>query len=185
MQKCLVPSVYDLENSGLSNNPDQTKSVIHAYVTSKLDGNNALLAGPVDSRKGLKEKLQLVQNAAAKVIKKANKHDHVTQFLRELHWLPISKRIIFKILLLVFKSLNGMGPVYLKELLTFYEPKRDGLRYDPLSLRRPETHLVTYGDRSFRATAAVEWNKLPTTIRSAKTVQQFKKNLKTYLFTVK
>ena len=164
---------------------DQTKSVIHAYVTSKLDGNNALLAGPVESRKGLKEKLQLVQNAAAKVIKKADKRGHVTQFLRELHWLPIRKRIIFKLLLLVFKSLNGMGPVYLKELLTFYEPKRKGLRYDPLSLQRPETNLVTYGDRSFRATAALEWNKLPTKIRSAKTIQQFKRELKTHLFNVK
>ena len=72
---------------------DQTKSIVHAYVTSKLDGNNALLGGHIESRKGLKRKLRL--------IKHTRKYDHVTQHLHELHWLPISKRIIFKVLLLV------------------------------------------------------------------------------------
>ena len=161
---------------------DQTKSIVHAYVTSKLDGNNALLGGHIESRKGLKRKLQLVQNAAVRLIKHTRKYDHVTQHLHELHWLPISKRIIFKVLLLVYKSLKGIGPVYLKDLLTLYKPKRQGLRYDPLSLTVPNTNLIKYGDRSFRATAALEWNKLPTKIRLARTVEQFKRELKTHLF---
>ena len=44
----------------------------------------------------------------------------------------------------VYKSLNGMGPVYLRDLLAYYNPKRDGLRHDPLSRGVPETELVTY-----------------------------------------
>ena len=71
---------------------DQRKSVVHAYVTPKLDGNNALQVGP--RREYLIDKLQLVQNAAAKIITKSRKFDHVTPLLRQLHWLPISKRIL-------------------------------------------------------------------------------------------
>ena len=161
-------------------NDEQTKSVVHAFVTSKLDGNNALLMGP--RRDHLINKLQLIQNAAAKIVTKSNKYDHVTPLLHQLHWLPISKRIIFKVLLLAFKSLNGMGPIYLRELLAYHKPKRDGLRHDPLSLEVPRTVRVTYGDRTFRAVAAKAWNKLPRKIRAAETVDHFKAELKTYLF---
>ena len=159
---------------------DQTKSVVHAYVTPKLDGNNALLLGP--RREYLIDKLQLVQNAAAKIITKSRKFDHVTPLLHQLHWLPISKRITFKVLLLVYKSLNDMGPVYLRDLLIFYKPKREGLRHDPLSLEVPGTELVTYGDRTFRVIAAKAWNQLPKKIRTAETVDRFKADLKTHLF---
>ena len=159
---------------------DQTKSVVHAYVTPKLDGNNALLVGP--RREYLIDKLQLVQNAAAKIITKSTKFDHVTPLLCQLHWLPISKRITFKVLLLVYKSLNDKGPVYLRDLLIFYKPKREGLRHDPLSLEVPGTELVTYGDRTFRVVAAKAWNQLPKKIRTAKTVDRFKADLKTHLF---
>ena len=159
---------------------DQTKSVVHAYVTSKLDGNNALLIGP--RRDYLIDKLQLVQNAAAKIITKSKKFDHVTPLLRQLHWLPISKRITFKVLLLMYKSLNDMGPAYLRDLLIYYRPKREGLRHDPLSLEVPGTELVTYGDRTFRVVAAKAWNQLPKNIQTAKTVDRFKADLKTHLF---
>ena len=57
---------------------DQTKSVVHAYVTPKLDGNNALLVGP--RREYLIDKLQLVQNATAKIITKSRKFDHVGSY---------------------------------------------------------------------------------------------------------
>ena len=162
--------------SYLSDN--QTKSVVYAYVTPKLDGNNALLVGP--RREYLIDKLQLVQNAAAKIITKSKKFDRVNPLLRQLHWLPISKHI--KVLLLVYKSLNGMGPVYLRDLLIYYKPKREGLRHDPLSLEVPATELVTYGDRTFHVIAAKAWNQLPTKIRTAETVDCFKADLKTHLF---
>ena len=103
---------------------DQSKSVVHAYVTSKLDAN---LAGISLEQKS---KLQRVQNAAAKLITKNKKHDHVTPLLHDLHWLPVEDRIIFKVLLLVFKSMNNEGLVYLKDLFTFCKP--------PLNLRSAE-----------------------------------------------
>ena len=85
---------------------EQTQSVIHVYVTSHLDQNNSLLSGVTDMHL---QKLQKVQNAAAKVILGGKKRDHVTGLLKNLHWLPIRKRKLFKILLLVFKSVNRQG----------------------------------------------------------------------------
>ena len=92
---------------------DHFKTLIHAYVTSKLDTNNG-------AHKYLIAKLQLVQNAAAKVICTLRKFDHVTPSLYNLHWLPVEQRIIFKILLLVYKARSGEGPKYLKDLLLPY-----------------------------------------------------------------
>ena len=72
---------------------DQTKMVVHAYVTSKLDHNNTLLCG---IPKLLSNRLQLVQNGAAKLITRKKKFDHGTPLLEELHWLPVEYRMILK-----------------------------------------------------------------------------------------
>ena len=113
----------------------------------------------------------------------SKKYDHVSPLFSKLHWLPITDRITFKVLLLTFKALNNKGPVYLKDLFTFYHPPRH-LRSasDPLILEIPRSKLKTYGDRSFSINAARKWNKLPLKIRSAKIVASFKSQLKTHLF---
>ena len=100
---------------------DQAKSAIHAYVTSRLDQNNSLLVG-IPSY--LIVKLQKIQNAAAKILLGGNKHDHVTPLLMQLHWLPMEQRVPFKILLLVYKVINGKGPCYLHSILCDYKPQR-------------------------------------------------------------
>ena len=82
----------------------------------------------------------------------------------------------------MYKSLNDMGPVYLRDLLIYYKPKREGLLHDPLSLEVLGTDLVTYGDRTFCVVAAKAWNQLPKKIRTTKTVDRFKADLKTHLF---
>ena len=159
---------------------DQTKIIVQAYVTSKLDANNSLLSG---IHTDFRAQLQRVQNAAAKLIKQKKKYDHVTPLLHQLHWLPIEDRINFKILLLVFKSLNEAGPVYLRDLLEYYRPPaRLRSADDPLILDIPHTKLRTYGDRAFSVIAAILWNKLPLDIRGAKTMTIFKSKLKTKLF---
>ena len=75
-----------------------------------------------------------------------------------------------------------MGPVYLRDIVTYYKPNREALQDDPLSLEVPGTELVTYGDRTFHIVAARAWNQLPKKIRTAKTVDHFKADLKTQLF---
>ena len=155
--------------------------IIHAFVTTKLDLNNSLPAGlPACAR----NKLQLVQNAAAKIVKGLKKYDHVSPALRDLHWLPVKRRIEFKVLLLCYKALNDGGPAYLKDMLHISEPQKSGLRSasDFLRLDRPKTELVTYGDRAFSFAAIELWNNLPLKLRAKETLSAFKSSLKTHLF---
>jgi len=152
---------------------------VHAYITSVLDQNNSLLIGaPV----ALIQKLQRIQNVAAKLISRSKKHDHVTEILREFHWLPVHRRIDFKIQLLTYKALNGYGPKYLKDLLHFYMPNRElrSENYDLLQI--PRSRLKNYGDRCFRTVAPKLWNSLPLAIRKCDSVMSFKRSLKTYMF---
>ena len=68
-------------------------------------------------------KLQSVQNAAARVAC-LSKFDHIGDTLKELHWLPVEQRIIFKINLICFKILNNLAPDYLVDLIHVYKPAR-------------------------------------------------------------
>jgi hypothetical protein len=158
---------------------DQAKAVIHAYVTSRLDQNNSMLVG--QPKKNLKC-LQNVQNAAARLIVGLKKKDHVTPTLMKLHWLPIEYRILYKILLLTFKSLNGHGPGYLKELLNKYIPSRSLRSETENILLVPKTHYVSTQKRAFGVRAPAEWNHLPCHLRHIDNVDAFKTALKTYFF---
>ena len=94
-----------------------------AYVNTsglKLDSYNSLLYG---LPKYCIQKLQSVLNAAARLLTYTSKYDHITPVLAELHWLPVEKRIIFKILLLTCKALHSQAP-YISELLVPYKPAR-------------------------------------------------------------
>ena len=77
----------------------------------------------LDSQKTVK-RLQLIQNDAARILDETKKSAHITPVLNSLHWLPVNARIDFKVLLLVYKALNGTAPNYIKELLLPYEPTR-------------------------------------------------------------
>ncbi len=74
--------------------------LIHAFMTSRLDYFNALLSGC--SARSI-NKLQMVQNAAARVLTRTRKYDHISPVLSTLHWLPIKHRIYFKIVLIIIK----------------------------------------------------------------------------------
>ena len=90
---------------------DETAAtIIHALITSRIDNGNSLLTGITDR---LIRKLQLAQNAAARILTKTRKFDHITPILKDPHWLPIRERIDFKILILTWKTLNGTAPEYL------------------------------------------------------------------------
>ena len=128
--------------------------------------------------------LQRVQNSAARLVTGAKKRDHISQILSDLHWLPIKKRIMFKLLLIVYKSLNHAAPKYLSELLRPYHPKPN-LRSSTRSLLVvPNSRLKSFGDKAFEIAGPKLWNALPMNIRAASTTHQFKSLLKTYLFTL-
>ena len=88
---------------------ESAETLVHAFVSSRLDSCNSLLYGLPQTEL---DRLQRVQNAAARLITRVKGHVHMTPVLRQLHWLPIRKRIQFKILLLTFKAINGLAPNY-------------------------------------------------------------------------
>ena len=155
-------------------------TVIHAFITTRLDYCNHLYFG---LPKYKVKKLQQIQNIAARYVTGARKYDHITPILVQLHWLPVSYRIVFKHLLFVYKSLNGLCPQYLTNLLEHRKSARS-LRSNVQDLLiQPTCKTKTYGDRAFSVCAPKLWNTIPLETRQSSTVLLFKKKLKTFLFT--
>ena len=96
---------------------ESTEAIIHAFVTTNLDYCNAILYG---LPKVLLNRLQLVQNRAARIVTFTKKYEHITPSVMDLHWFPVEYRIIYKILLLVYKAINGLSPSYISSLLMQY-----------------------------------------------------------------
>lgn len=155
------------------------ETLVHALISSRLDFCNSLLYG---LPKSSLQKLQIVQNSAARVISYNRKQDHITPVLYRLHWLPVVYRIEFKILLLAFKALNNAAPSYIADLLKPYIPSRSLRSSSSNLLTKTSFNLKTYGKRAFSNAAPELWNKLPPNIRSCKTISSFKRELKTWLF---
>jgi len=165
---------------------DTASNIIRSLVLSRLDYGNALLFGTNISQI---KKLQTLQNWAAKLVYCAKKYDNATPYLKKLHWLPMKDRIMFKILLYVYKCLNSHAPEYLSSCLTRYsnKQKREGLRSSSDVTRLavpklPQNALISAADKSFSLSAPGLWNQLPTELRNACSLNSFKKGLKTYLF---
>ena len=164
-----------------------TEKLVHAFVTSRLDSCNSLLLGVSDSEI---EKLQLLQNSAARMITGAKKFDHITPVLYSLHWLPIPKRIEFKVLLTVFKIIHGLAPSYLTDLIQPFTSRRalrsshELFKLDEARGRKPSEGTVYYSNRNFKYAAPKLWNLLPDSVKCAPNVEIFKRRLKTHLFTV-
>ena len=155
------------------------ETLIHAFVTSKIEHYNILLSG---LKQDQVRKLQYVQNSAARLLTGTRKHEHITPVLRDLHWLPVHERIRFKILLMTFKCLNQLAPSYLSDLLIHYRPSRTLRSSDKELVVQPRCHLKTYGERAFSFIAPKLWNALPLSIKRCNSAESFKSTLKTYLF---
>src|SRR5664279_2211911 len=86
-------------------------ALVNSFVVSKIDYCNSLFAGQPDY---VTDRLQLALNAAARLVYRLAKHDHITKTMRDkLHWLRARERITFKLCLLVYKATHGMSPQYI------------------------------------------------------------------------
>ena len=143
----------------------------------------ALLSG---SPKHLLDRLQKVQNNAARLIYRSSKFSHITPLLHTLHWIPTEKkkekRIDFKLASVCFKSLNGSVPTYLSDLLHLFTISRQ-LRSsaDTRVFRIPSFRIESSDQRFCSDQAPTTWHNLPGFIRHAFSVSSFKSSLKTFL----
>ena len=158
---------------------ETAKTLVHAFISSKLDHCNSLL---YNLPKYAVKKLQYVQNAVARLITFSSKFNHITPILKDLHWLPINERIKFKILILTFKALHDLSPSYIQELINLYRPSRTLRSSTSLRLNPTSYNLKSYGSRAFAVASPQLWNDLPEQIKNSDNLQTFKTRLKTYLF---
>ena len=148
-------------------------------VITRLAYCNALLYGITGE---LLKRLQLIQNSAARLVTGTAKYAHITQDLIKLHWLPVKQRIVYKIIVVVYKALHGMAPAYISEMLVAYTPKRLLRSSSKSHLRELRPKCITFGGRSFACCAPKLWNSLPSDVIASPTLDILKKRLKTHLF---
>ncbi|KAF7651540.1 hypothetical protein LDENG_00109380 [Lucifuga dentata] len=156
--------------------PSHLERVIHALISSRLDYCNSLYHGISQAFLRL---LQIIPNAAARLLTRSNKRDHITPILASLHWLPVHFRINFKILLIVYISPWSRPYIYLRT--------SHPLQHHQISQIHPPWHVPHLWkkkamNRAFSVAAPRLWNSLPGAIRQAESVDAFKRNLKTHFY---
>lgn len=108
------------------------KTLMSTLILSKLDYCNGLF---LNAQEKVMNKLQIVQNSAARILSGTPKRISISPVIRDLHWLPVRTRIKFKALCIAYKALNNIGPQFLKSALCPYNPIR--------ALRSARAHLLS------------------------------------------
>ncbi|XP_067268944.1 uncharacterized protein [Pseudorasbora parva] len=156
-----------------------TQLLVQALVISRLDYCNALLAGlPSCAIKPL----QMIQNAAARLVFNEPKRAHVTPLFISLHWLPLAARIKFKALTLAYGSSTSAAPAYFDSLLRVYTPTRSLRSANERRLVVPSQRGMKSLSRTFSFIVPGWWNDLPSSIRTTESLTSFKRQVKTHLF---
>lgn len=151
--------------------------MIHAFVSSRLDYCHSLYLGISQSNIN---RLQMVQNEAARLFTGPSKFDHISTVLYSLPWLQVCYRIEFKISLFVFKVLRGTAPEYLCDLLNPNTSVRWLRSSEQRVLMVPRSKLKLRGDRAFSIAGPKLWNSLPVSLRLVFSESEFKSKLKTF-----
>jgi len=160
--------------------PESCHALARSLVLSRLDYANSTMYGITCKDM---QKLQSLQNKAARIVFRVDRMHPTAPLLKQLHWLPVESWIIYKLMLLTYKGTHGHLPTYLSDHLIPYVPGKPGLRSgdDKTRLDIPDTDY-THGDKAFSAIAPRLWNSLPVNIRSCPSITRFRKLLKTHLF---
>ena len=155
-------------------------SLIYPLVMGSLDYCNSLL---YDLPRKNVNKLQCPQNMAARLIRNTPRFCQITPVLYQLHWLPISVRIKFKVILIRFKAIHGLVPYYMQNLIEVKETSSYNFRSNDELFLAPQTFKSKkISDRAFQMAAPTLWNKLPSALRIETSLKPFKAKLKTLLF---
>ena len=125
-------------------------------------------------------KLQAIQNFAARILTRSRKFDHIAPILKQLRWMPVKDHLFYRDALLTFKCMNGMAPTN----LCFRFIKRGTI--SGRSTRNENTldipcYKTATGPRSFLYHAVTIWNNLPSDIKLSSTINIFKRKLINHL----
>jgi len=162
---------------------DAAKTLVQAFISSRLDYCNALLYGRRVWRAYATSTIGPERYRATCNV--ARRRDHITPILRQLHWLPVRQRVTFKIAVLVFQYLTGQAPAYLADdcqLTSDVSTRRYRSTYAATCVVRRSNN--SFGDRCFAAAGPRVWNMLLIHLRLSDCLEQFKRLLKTHLFGV-
>ena len=159
-----------------------------SVISSRLDYCNAVLSG---MSKHNFDRLQRVQNAAARAVVNSRSRSSVSSILRDLHWLPVQYRVDYKIAMLTFKVLTTAEPAYLHSLLHVTRPARTTRLSSSGTLLDVPFCKSVISSRAFSCCAPTLWNSFPQSMRDSVnvdsslqsvSVDSFKRMLKTHLF---
>ena len=177
---------YQLSNLKIVKNSLNTSMrimLINSLILTKLDYCNSLLAACTQNEIF---NLQKVMNNAVRFIFDVGRREHITPYLKELHFLPIKQRILFKLSVLAHKIIYGYAPNYLTELFECYQPMsvmnlrpRSNITLNPMLMFTGDEHLP---HKCVFTKLLNCWNELPIDIRLLESAIDFKRKLKTFYF---
>ena len=157
------------------------KMFLCSLVLSQLNYLNSL---PTDLPKATLRPYNYTEGYAARLACNKTKRDSAWDCMKILHWLPIEFRTKFKLLTIVFKTLQGNGPSYLQTklyIITYWRTTRRSTTKG-ITLKAPFNKKKTYGDHGFTYTATSHWNMLPEYIKQTGDISTLKRLLKTHYF---
>ena len=180
----IVRDMIDQWHVRRSLDSESAATLVHTFVTSRIDQCNAVLAR---ATKFVTDTLQRVMNAAARVIIDTRKFDHgLMQILHDdLHWLDVADRVTYKLDVIMHRCLHGKALQYLVDCCT---PVTDVVGRQHLwsatqqLMVVPRHRLSTIGCRAFAVHGPMVWNSLPNDLRAQQDYESFSQGLKIWLF---
>ena len=155
------------------------RAALMCRCVSRLDYCNSLFAC---SSQTTLHHLQRVQDAAARLLCGASPRTHAPPLLKQLHWLPVSSRIQFKLCTLMCDINHSTAPRYLTELVLRCDDSRlRSIVRGNFVISRTRLHLT---DEAFFIAGPRAWNALPFNITLISSRTSFRKKLKTHFFSL-